>query len=181
MHHTDKIPVRYAKALMMAAKEAGRIDVVHNDLMLVSELLESVPELLNLFNDPVVRGKIKIKTLKNILEDKTSGETINLITILISNKREKHFREILRVFNVLYKNEKGIKEITLKTPVAPDRELSFRFEQVLRKKLNSDVEITNVIDESLIGGFTIRMDDLLYDTSVKTQLKRLKEKMTEKY
>lgn len=180
MHHTDKIPVRYAKALMMAAKEADRIDVVYNDLMLVAEMLESVPEFMNLLKDPVIRSNKKIKILKNILEGKITGETFNLLILLIGNKREKHFPEILRVFKVLYKNAKGIKEVTLKTPVAPDREITSRLEELLRQKLNSDVEITKVIDESLIGGFTIRMNDLLYDASVKTQLKRIKEIMTEK-
>ncbi len=180
MHHSVKIPVRYAKALMMAAKEAGRIDVVYDDLMHVSELLESVPEVMNLLNDPVIRSSIKIKILKNFLENKITIETLNLIILLISNKREKHFPEILKVFKVLYKHDKGIKEITLKSTFAPDSEMTLRFEELLRKNLKSDVEITNVIDKSLIGGFTIRVDDLLYDASVKTQLKRIKEKMTEK-
>jgi F-type H+-transporting ATPase subunit delta len=40
------------------------------------------------------------------------------------------------------------------------------------------LEVTEVIDESLIGGFVVRMDDKQIDASISTQFKNLKQRLT---
>jgi F0F1-type ATP synthase delta subunit len=45
----------------------------------------------------------------------------------------------------------------------------------LKKKLGKDIEFEYKIDNSIIGGFIINLDGIVYDNSVRTQLDRLKK------
>ena len=45
----------------------------------------------------------------------------------------------------------------------------------LQKKLGKDIEFEYKIDNSIIGGFIINLDGVVYDNSIKTQLERLKK------
>ena len=45
----------------------------------------------------------------------------------------------------------------------------------LKKKLGKDIDFEYKIDNSIIGGFIINLDGVVYDNSVKTQLERLKK------
>ncbi|MDZ7261327.1 MAG: ATP synthase F1 subunit delta, partial [candidate division KSB1 bacterium] len=51
----------------------------------------------------------------------------------------------------------------------------------LRSKLNNltrtEVQITNEVDPSILGGFIIKIDSQLIDGSVKFQLKKLREQL----
>ena len=48
----------------------------------------------------------------------------------------------------------------------------------LRELTAQKVEINEVVDESLIGGITVRIGDQLYDASVRTRLERLRARLT---
>lgn len=43
------------------------------------------------------------------------------------------------------------------------------------EKFGSDIEFEKITDNSVIGGFTLSLDGVIYDNSIKTQLKRLKK------
>ena len=45
----------------------------------------------------------------------------------------------------------------------------------LKKKLGKDIDFEYKIDNSIIGGFIINLDGIVYDNSVRTQLDRLKK------
>ena len=45
----------------------------------------------------------------------------------------------------------------------------------LKKKLGKDIDFEYKIDNSIIGGFIINLDGVVYDNSIKTQLERLKK------
>ncbi len=44
----------------------------------------------------------------------------------------------------------------------------------IREKMGDDIVFERVIDNSLVGGFLLNIDGIVYDMSIKTQLKRLK-------
>ncbi len=49
----------------------------------------------------------------------------------------------------------------------------------INEKFGSDIEFEKVYDESLIGGFVLKLDGIVYDHTIRTQLKRLKNHISE--
>ena len=48
----------------------------------------------------------------------------------------------------------------------------------LHELTGDEIEINEVVDESLIGGITVRIGDTLYDASVRSRLERLRARLT---
>lgn len=49
----------------------------------------------------------------------------------------------------------------------------------IRENFGNDIEFVRVIDESVIGGFVLKLDGVIYDHTIRTQLQRLKKHITE--
>ena len=49
--------------------------------------------------------------------------------------------------------------------------------QSLESEFGGKVALSQVIDDQLIGGFVLRVDDSQYDASIANQLKKIKEKL----
>ena len=86
--------------------------------------------------------------------------------------------EISKSFISLYKKSKKIKEVVVTTAVPLDENLRKDLMQFLKKETNSEIELKEAVDESLIGGAIIRMDDIQFDASISSSLKSLKQKFS---
>jgi len=102
----------------------------------------------------------------------------NLIKVLIENGREDFFYPIL--LDSLKKIEKETNEfeVTIHSVDGLSEEQEARLIPVIEKKMNLKVRsIKENLDKSLIGGFAITANHKIIDTSIKRQLKAVKEKL----
>ena len=102
----------------------------------------------------------------------------NLIEVLIKNGREDFFYPIL--LDILKKIEKETNEfeVTIHSVEGLSEEQKARLIPVIEKKMNLKVRsIKENLDRSLIGGFAITANHKIIDTSIKRQLKAVKEKL----
>ncbi len=99
----------------------------------------------------------------------------NFVKILAKNGDLDKYPEIEKEFRSLQLKDKGIKEaeITLARP----HEVSHEIVQELNKIIGNKVEVKTKIDENLIGGVVVRVDDQLIDASVKKQLENLNQSL----
>lgn len=97
------------------------------------------------------------------------------VKILAQNGDLNKYEEIDKEFRKLKLESEGIKEAEV--TVAKDME----FNQTIIKELNAAVgqklEIKKKVDESIVGGVVVRVDDILIDASVKGQLDSLNQEL----
>jgi F-type H+-transporting ATPase subunit delta len=48
----------------------------------------------------------------------------------------------------------------------------------IKASAKGELEVNEIVDESLIGGFIVRMDDKQIDASVSSQFSNLKQRLT---
>ena len=104
----------------------------------------------------------------------------NFVRILAQNGDLGKYDEINAEFRKLKLSSEGIKEAEV--TVAREAELNHQIIQELNavvqaRGLPSKLEIKQKIDESIIGGVVVRVDDTLIDASVKTQLNNLNKEL----
>ncbi|MBZ2133243.1 F0F1 ATP synthase subunit delta [Streptococcus gordonii] len=102
----------------------------------------------------------------------------NLIEVLITNGREDFFYPIL--LDSLKKIEKETNEfeVTVHSVEGLSEEQKARLIPLIEEKMNLKVRsIKENLDRSLIGGFAITANHKIIDTSIKRQLKAVKEKL----
>ena len=84
--------------------------------------------------------------------------------------------DVIDVFRNMYNAHKGITEVELRTAY----ELSEQTRQAIMDRLRSmaglqEIRMKTTIDDSLIGGYVLRFEDKLIDTSIQRGLNILKD------
>jgi F-type H+-transporting ATPase subunit delta len=112
--------------------------------------------------DAVTRGKI-------------GALTEAFITLLIKKGRESDLPEIARAVVEQYHEIKGIHLVKLTTATPVGESMKQYIEQKVKKEKGlGTVQLETVVDEKIIGGFMLEMDNQLLDASILRDLKDIK-------
>jgi F-type H+-transporting ATPase subunit delta len=103
--------------------------------------------------------------------------TFSIFSVLTKKNREQLLYPIAQAFHKLYDEQKGIQKVEISTPVALTEAQKAEFSKVVSEAIHKTVELTEKIDESLIGGYVLKVGDTQIDTSVKHKLNELKTAM----
>ncbi|MDG1269980.1 MAG: ATP synthase F1 subunit delta [Ulvibacter sp.] len=175
---STRAAIRYAKAVLDQANHAKISEVVFGDMNSIQETLAGSKELRVVLQSPVVKAEDKKQALIQIFE-KNSDVTKGLIQILTSNKRINLLGGVALAYVDLYNNSKGVKVATVITAVAITPEIEANVLSKVKQMTGSEnVTINNTIDESIIGGFILRVGDLQYNASIANQLGNLKREFS---
>ena len=175
---SSRAAIRYAKAVLTQANEANIGDVVFGDMKSVATTIDNSKELRTVLGSPVIKGDDKKQALHKIFEG-TSEVTKGLVDILTANKRIDLLGGVANSYVNLYNQAKGVKVANVTTAVALSPELETQVLAKVKEMTGSDsVTIENTIDDSIIGGFILRVGDLQYNASIANQLDTLKREFT---
>lgn len=152
--NTGIISSRYATALLRLVDETGNGEAVYAQVTQILKDHDSVP-----------------KTLE--------PELSRLVQLLVENNRLEYVRFILHRFTELYNASRGRRLATLKTAV-PAPEMQRRIKELLEQRMDGEIVLEAEVDPSLIGGFTLTVDDKLLDASVSHQLDEIRRQLMEK-
>lgn len=103
----------------------------------------------------------------------------NFVLILAENNDIRMFEEIASEFHKLDLAKKGIKQVELTTAHPINKHNEQEIVDQLNELVKSKVEVKKNIDERLIGGVVIRLEDQVLDASVKNSLEQLKNNLTQ--
>ena len=81
------------------------------------------------------------------------------------------------VYIDLYKKDRGIQSALLTTPVPVDEGIRISMLKTIQRKLNIKIELNEKVNESLIGGFVLRIGNQQIDASVSNQLEIIKKEL----
>lgn len=170
-----RISSRYAKALIQLAQEKGQLDAASADVRFIDSAFESSRELKSLFKSPIIASDKKLTIVQNLFESKLSPLVYQFIVLLIKKGREAHLHDIAESFVSQFNNIKGITPVKISTAVKLDSSIVSGIVNALKKNENlQTIELTEEVDESLIGGFVLQYSDKMIDSSVKRKLSELK-------
>ena len=171
------ISVRYAKALFLLSKEKGVVDQVFNDMCMLADQCNNVDDFSKILASPVITTSKKKKIFKSIFEKHVHELTINFLGIMVDNKRDTLLPSISRNFIDFYKEEKGLKTVTLYTAFKLDEDYISSLKPILEKELEAKIELNVRVRDHLIGGFILMVDGKMLDASVSNKLNKLKKKL----
>jgi len=177
----SKITVRYAKALFGLAKEGNSLEAVKNDMLLLGECIHEVPELQFVISSPVIKVSEKIRLFNEVFKAAFHELTSSFVNLLLEKRREEYLAGIARYFITLMKADQGIRSADLITALPLDANLRDALKKYIAKRFNAQVEMHESVDEKLIGGFILRVDDQQIDASISTKLERIKSALIQSH
>ncbi|MEH6777317.1 ATP synthase F1 subunit delta [Maribacter arcticus] len=173
----SRAALRYAKAILDMAKEKKALTAVEKDMRSIAATISDSKELRDVLASPIVSGVSKKNALAEIFKG-SDAITEGSISMLVDNKRIGMLNEVALKYIIL--NEqlkgKGVAYVTTAVPLNAEME-----KKVLKQVANitgDEVTIENKIDESIIGGFILRIGDLQYDASIVNKLNNIKREFS---
>jgi F-type H+-transporting ATPase subunit delta len=174
----ETIARRYATALADVVTKSGETEKIKTELTQWETMASANESLLNAFRSPAIQQNQKEKVLEALLEKaKPSPTTANFLRVLLRNGRLTELSEINRKFAAVLEERSGgvSTKIVSARPLSDGekQELKISLEKMTGKRVSPNFEI----DNSIIGGVVATIGSTVYDGSVKTQLRTLKEQM----
>lgn len=170
--NNSKISVRYSRALFESALAKKLLDKVYEDMIFISATCR-IPEMKELLESPVIRPSKKIDILNNVLGKNVQAITFSLIGLVVKHGRESFLPAIAREFIHVTKDYKGITESVLTTAVEVDPKLRQQIIEFISGIFKTKVEMKEVVDKEILGGFILRIEDKYIDASVRNKLRKI--------
>ncbi|MBT3538679.1 ATP synthase F1 subunit delta [Candidatus Parcubacteria bacterium] len=96
------------------------------------------------------------------------------VEILVRDHKLKQGYNIIAEFERTVKKASGVVELEITSA----RELDKKIVEEIKQTFGKNVEAVTQVDESIIGGIKVKLEDKILDGSVKTQLKSLKQQLS---
>jgi F-type H+-transporting ATPase subunit delta len=172
----SKISVRYSRALFETAREKNIVEKINSDMIFILELSKT-PEMKEFLENPVIAPSKKTAVFHKMLDGNVNETTLSLIDLLVKNGREVFLTGIARAFiHETYLN-KGITEAVLTTAIPVDASVRRQISDLVEKNFSTRVELKEVVNPDIIGGFILRVDDNYIDASVRNKLRKVRNEL----
>lgn len=171
------ISTRYANALLEFAETKEVLEQVSADMLLLEDALVNSKDLRVVLKSPVINKDKKNSILQAIFSKKICKVSNDFILFVNRKNRGNILFDIAKRFNEIRNAQLN----RVETEIVSTIELSDKQKENLQERLHEfsgkEIVPTFKIDMSLIGGFTVRMNDTVIDASVKQQLSKLRKSL----
>jgi F-type H+-transporting ATPase subunit delta len=172
------ISIRYAKAMMSAGVDSHCLDELKTDMELISATIRENQLFRQILDNPVFKPQQKRKVMGELFEKRIHPLTLNLINLIIRNRRDTLLADVARNFIDLYEKIKGIKRAHVVSVTDMDETAKRQLQQQLNVLFKADLQMTAETNPNLLGGFILRVGDQQYDASLSSALKRMKKTLS---
>ena len=164
----------YSSALFELANEENKLDAVKNELNEINGVLNEYPDLYRILTHPLIEKSEKKDTLLKVF-DGMDISVSSFVRLLIDKNRFNAFNDIVLEFNRKYNKANNIDVAYVTSAKELDETQINSLKAMLEKKTGKTVEIKTAVDEDLIAGLRVRINDELLDNSVATKLAKMKD------
>lgn len=167
---------RYAKATIELAQENQLEEKVLANFKTIQSTISENKDLKLMLSSPLIEVSKKKSILLEIFED-TEALVKQLIKTLAENDRVELLNHVAQAYIDLYNSLNNIQSATVITAVEISKELEDKVQEKIKEITGYTANLTNQVDESILGGFILRLKDLQFDASVSGGLKRFKRQL----
>ncbi|OSY88862.1 ATP synthase subunit delta [Tenacibaculum holothuriorum] len=166
--------LRYAKAILNLAKEAGKETEVNDNMKLIVETIAGSSDLDSMLKSPVIKAADKRKVLTALFGDKVNNVIKGLFNLLEENKRMLMLEPIAKQYSVIYDYYKSMQVAKVTTAVPLTKELEAKVLAKVEEITGNKANIENIVNPEILGGFILRVGDVQYDASISNQFNELR-------
>ena len=166
---------RYALALFELADEQRKLDVVADDLKALDAAIGENEDLRRMMASPVIGRAAQSQAIGALLHHAGADElTQRFVSVSAANRRLSALRQIIRAFLAELAERRGeiSAEVTSAQSLSEDQARAV--EEALQRVEGRNVALSMKVAPALIGGMVVQVGSRMIDSSIKTQLNRMK-------
>jgi len=171
---------RYSLALYELSTESNVTSQIEEQSLSVLKLLEQSQDFSNLIKDPTTSQDDLLKVVNTILENYKFDQLLkNFLSFLIQKRRFFFVERILKSFIEICSEKRGELKAELRSAKQLSNEEIKQITEELTKNFSSKIKLNYKHDESLIGGLVVQVGSTMVDTSIKSKLQQIENRMIE--
>lgn len=173
-NHISTSAKNYADSLIQVCKDGAiTFETVSKDLNTVKEIISESDELVKVMENPAIANNTKNEIIDSVFPNQISDKIINFLKILIDKKRFNELTQIIQAYNNEVDIINNIKRVEVYSAVEVSEDRKQRLIDKLQNKLKKNVIVNWNINNDIIGGLVIKIDDDIIDNSLKNKLENL--------
>ena len=177
---SDTSAGRYSLALYELAEEANALDEIEKNSSFIIKLISSSDDFNSLIKDPTNQKEDQLNIISNISESyKLNSLLTKFLSFLILKRRLFYVEKILKDFIETCSKKRG----EVKAELTAAKELTENeinsIKEDLIKSFSLKIKLNYKYDPSLIGGLIVKVGSTMIDTSIKSKLQQMENKMIE--
>jgi F-type H+-transporting ATPase subunit delta len=165
---------RYARALM----PLPGLPEIAIDLRVLAKAMADSTELVTALTNPAIRRNDRRKVIDALLQRAGAQQlTKNLVYLLLDGERMSSLPAISRELDAMLEAKGGVVSATITSAKPLDPSQISQITAALEKLSGKQVQVTRKEDPALLGGVVAKVGDVVYDGSLRTQLRTLREEL----
>jgi len=172
---------RYTRALFQLARDVGQEEAIGRQ---IDEFFAaySGSDLQTVLTNPAFDVASRKRVLIQVGNtQQLSVLTIHFLSLLLERDRLGHLPGIVSCYRRLLNEAKGRVEAKVVSAAALDSALAERVRAQLKGMSGKDVVMEQEVDPSLLGGMMVELEGKIYDGSIRTQLEKMKQRISRGY
>lgn len=171
---------KYASALVSIAKDENKCQVYKQSTLSLLDMFLENPEIQKYLESYFVKDEDKFALIDRLCESYKLDNFTNFVKLITKKHFIYLYKDIVKKIVKLLNEELNIDEGFVYSTEKLSEEQIKNISDAVGKKLNHKVELKNIIDERLIGGVRVVINDHVFDGSVKFKLETLKNNLKER-
>ena len=169
---------RYARALFEVAQKEADLGVVETDLNNVVAVAAENPELGRVLGNRALPDSARRNIVLAVGEKLGVSTPVGkLLGLLADRGRLELLPELASVFTERLLEHRNVLQADVTTAVPLSAEAAQRLETSLSSATGKQITMRVTVDPSLLGGVVARVGSTVYDGSVRTQLKKMRDQL----
>ncbi len=165
----------YAEAMVLVARSENRLTDVEDEVYRFARAVEGSDELRKALTDPALPLTRKLALIEDLLGGRALATSTALVAMVVAAGRSSDLGAIAGRFIELAAAERQEVIAEVRSAVALDDDQQARLTAALAAKTGKRIELKVVVDESVLGGISARIGDVVIDGTVRHRLDQMKE------
>lgn len=175
---TGSLARRYARAVFELGTAGNNLDRLGADLRSLAAAMKTSDELSSALTSPAIRRADRRKIIDGVLARiGVQPQTKNLVYLLLDSERIASIIAISREVDAMIEAKSGRVSAEVVSAKALDDQQLSQITTALEKLSGKKVDITRREDPALLGGVVAKVGDVVYDGSLRTQLRTLRDEL----
>lgn len=172
----SRIAHRYARALFELARDTGKAELIGEGLSSVQEVLAEEETLRAALLTPVATRTTKGEILDALVAAMSLDPMLgNFLHVLLDARKLGALDAVVAAYGEMADAEAGRVRGEAVTRMPLNQPELEHLSKALSEALDKEVLLTSRVDPSVLGGVVVQVGNLVFDGSLKTQLRRMKE------
>ena len=165
----------YAQAILAVASAESNGAQIEDEIYRFSQVLQSSEELKSTLSDASIPSARRQQIVEDLLDGQVTQTTGALVSMIVAAGMGSDIKAIAdRVVGLgAESRDKAVAEVYSVVDLSSDQQQ--RLAAALKSATGKDVEMKIIIDESVMGGLLVQIEDEVIDGTVRTRLKQLRE------